>query len=870
MSTGIHSEDLNDDQGIQSGRPQSVKFVVGVGASAGGIRSIEKLLRPITPHSEAAFVIIQHMSPDADSCMVEILTRYTSMGVVLIEQQMSLEPNTIYLIPPAKEVRLNGHTFEVSALEREQIARPIDTFFRSLAESFGEKAIGMVLSGTGSDGSDGIEMIHRMGGTTIVESIESAQFDGMPRNAIATDCIDLVMLAEEIGEWLNHRFENPVEILGQTGGLASDELTGVQLIFSLLAARHEIDFSLYKTGTVARRIERRQNFQGQNSILDYADFVRGNKEELEALYHDLLIGVTRFFRDSDAFSRLQKELADKIQGLPEGKEFRVWVVGCATGEEAYSIAMLCHEAFTFAGKEPQFKIFATDAHGGSLDHASKGIFQAESLEFVSLDRQQKFFVREPAGVYRVGTDLRKHLVFARHNVIYDPPFTKMDLVTCRNLLIYLQPEAQGKAIASFHFALNRQGIMFMGPSESPGKLLDEFEVIDEAWKIYGKLRDLPTPHRGLSNQQNLQMARPRRLVNLLSSGRPEAMSFTGLVESYDLILREFVDSGLLLDENKNVLHVFGDANKYLKSSSGRFTGNVMGFLDGESKIAITAALLRAKEDIGQQVVLEDLELPCGEDEVETVDVFVKAIEGHSTNPFIWFVAFLAKSDSSAGRAGAEDDTIKVNLSSDAYAAMEAELLYTKENLSTTIDAVETSNEKLQSANEQLLAANEELQSTNEELHSVNEELFSVNAENQRKITELEEVTDDVNNLLANTDIGIIFLDAEMNVRKFTLAAVNYVKLLPSDIGRSITDLAIRVRTPKFYEKISNVIETGEPYAKFEMTNSNVRVLVRVMPYWSHGLIKGAILNFIDMREESNQSKANQSESNHSPDGESRD
>ncbi len=828
--------------------PPVIRFVVGVGASAGGLKSLEKLLRSTKPNSQSAFVVVQHMAPDAESSMEEILARFTEMKVVSAEQRMQLQPNTIYLIPPAKEIRLNRHEFEVSVLDREQIARPIDTFFQSLAESCGERAIGMVLSGTGSDGVEGIEMIHRMGGTTIAESLSSAQFDGMPRNAIATDCIDMVMTPGDIGVWLNRQFENPDERPASMVVLGDKDLSGISLIFSLLTEGYDIDFSYYKPATVARRIERRQLVNGKKAILEYAEFLRGNMEELDALYHDLLIGVTKFFRDTEAFSRLEKQIYARIKAAPAGEEFRIWSAGCATGEEPYSLAMICHEAFTFAGKEPTFKVFATDAHGGSLDHASRGIYQTDSLEFVGVDRQKKFFMQESESSFRVSPDLRRHLVFARHNVIQDPPFTKMDLVTCRNLLIYLKTEAQSKAISSFHFALKREGIMMMGASESPGKLSSEFEVIDETWKIYGKLRDLPSPFQALTNQQRSIMAKPRKLVNLLNSDRRETMSFTGLIEGYDLILNEFIHSGMLLDDKRNVLHVFGDANKYLKSSSGRFTGSIMGFLDGDAKVAIAAALIRAHKDMGKQIILEDMKLPISNEEFEVTDVYVKALLGHSASTFVWFVAFIAKPELGGGEIAQDDDAIKVNLASDAYAAMESELIYTKESLSATIEEVETSNEELQATNEQLVAANEELQSTNQELHSVNEELYSVNAENQRKIGDLEEVTDDVNNLLASTDIGIIFLDSNLQIRKFTDAASNYIKLQSTDIGRDVTDFAMHVATPDLYRQIEIVIESGEAYSTVSKTKESAEILIRITPYWSNKKINGAILNFIEMHE----------------------
>ncbi|MFK7769598.1 MAG: chemotaxis protein CheB [Mariniblastus sp.] len=827
----------------------SLRFVVGIGASAGGILSLERLLTSLGPTTgSAAFVVVQHMSPEIESSMEAILQRFTTMKVVAVEDGVQLEPDTVYLIQPAEEIRLDGLCLAVTDLDREQIPRPIDTFFQSLGEGGGDRAIGMVLSGTGSDGAEGIATIHQHGGTTIVESLETAQFDGMPKNAINKECIDMVLSPEEIGKWLTEQFSDPANKTEPIEKLNQAELSGVKLIFSLLAERHEIDFSCYKPETVARRIERRQQMNRSKSILDYAELLRGDNEELDLLYHDLLIGVTKFFRDTEAFERLAKHLNEQIQSLSKGEEFRVWVAGCATGEEPYSIAMLCHEAFDLAGKPACFKIFATDIHGGSLEHASRGVYDQDSMEFVGIERQQKYFEREGMERFQVGSILRRHLVFARHNVVQDPPFTKMDLVTCRNLLIYLRSDAQTQAISSFHFALKRGGIMMMGASESPGRLSEEFDVVDDVWKFYSKIRNLPMKSRGGKlDLMQAAMARPRRLVNLLNSDRPETLSFTGLIEGYDLILGEFVTSGILLDERRNVLHIFGNANRYLKSTSGRFTGSITGFLQGDAKVSIVAALIRTGKEPGRQIVLEDLNLPVG-DGFEVTDVLVKALKGHSSEKYVWFIVFEPKPDVEKSDDDEVGDEVRGNLPNDAYAAMESELMYTKESLSATIEQVETSNEELQASNEQLVAANEELQSTNEELHSVNEELYSVNAENQRKILALEEITDDVDNLLASTDIGTIFLDDELHIRKFTLAAANYVKLLPSDIGRDITDFALHIDLPQFFEKIKEVFETSEPFSEHATAKNLSRVLVRVTPYFSQKKIKGAIVNFIEMGE----------------------
>ncbi len=855
---------------------QSIQFVVGIGASAGGLRSLERLFKSLPVAERASFVVVQHISPVADSNMDEILRRYTDMNVVIAQNGLAIAPATIYLIPPAKEIRLRGDRFEVNALDRAQIAKPIDTFFQSLAESFGGRSIAAVLSGTGSDGSAGISKIKSLGGTTLAESVESAQFDGMPKSATATNCVDLVLTPEKMAAWLVKQFDSPNQTPAMEVKLDEQQLTGIQLIFSLLSKRHDIEFSFYKPATVARRIERRQQICRLDSIFDYAQFVEGNVEELDILYHDLLIGVTKFFRDTDAFGKLAQHIRRAIGELPDGEEYRVWVAGCATGEEAYSVATLCHEAFVLIDREPNYKIFATDVHGGSLDSASRGIYDRDSMEFVAVERQRKFFTQVSHNSFRVGTELRRHLVFARHNVVQDPPFTRIDLVTCRNLLIYLLAEAQLKAIKSFHFALKKGGIMMMGVSESPGKMVEEFATVDETWKMYRKTRNLPLLNNEVARLKSIEPTRPRRLVNLLNNDRPETLSFLGLIESYDLILKEFIESGILLDDKRNVLHIFGEANRYLKSTSGRFSGDLMAFLDGDTKVAFSTALIRASRDIGKQIILQNYAMPLSSGSTEYVDVSIRALSGHSIGTFVALIAFQTRPSDAAGpnrnaiEEGLQDavenatkqnptdqalDSAstsqigphKLKLDSDRYTAMESELMYTKESLSATIEELETSNEELQAANEQLVASNEELQSTNQELHSVNEELYSVNAENQRKIEALEEMTDDVDNLLSSTDIGTILLDSDMNVRKFTPAAASYIKLLPSDIGRDLTDFATHIVSENFYEKVRGVIKSGNTITENSITkNTKACVLIRILPYLSNGKVNGAIVNFIDM------------------------
>ena len=437
-------------------------FVVGIGASAGGLASIESLLRRVEPDSNSALVIIQHLSPDLTSSMGEILTRSTQMDVRIIQHQQVIEPGYVYLIPSGKEVWIEDGAFSVGELDRTQVTRVVDTFFRSLAENFGPRAIAIVLSGSGSDGSEGVKAIHQAKGIAIVEAFESAQFDTMPKTAVATGCVSKILTSAEIGAWLTKQFDDPSQRPASENTIAPEDLTGIDLIFSLLSRRHDVDFSQYKPSTVARRIDRRQKICRQQTIFEYADYVNQNPQELGYLYQDLLIGVTKFFRDREMFDIIERCVDELVKNLPEDETFRVWSAGCASGEEPYSLAMLLNDAFERHGRPAKFKVFATDIHQGMLETASRGIFGNEELEFVSEERIRKYFLSETSGNFRVKTNLRRHLVFARHNVFKDPPFTRMHLVLCRNLLIYLKQAAQVRALMSLQFSLRVDGLLVLG------------------------------------------------------------------------------------------------------------------------------------------------------------------------------------------------------------------------------------------------------------------------------------------------------------------------------------------------------------------------------------------------------------------------
>ncbi|MCD0460934.1 chemotaxis protein CheB [Roseiconus lacunae] len=817
------------------------KSIIAIGASAGGLRSLEVLFGNLNPDTGCAIVVIVHLSPGFKSLMDEILARHTSMPIVNVADGMPVEPNHIYLNNAAQETRIEQSHFVLSDADSEKIPKPIDHFFSSAAQTYGKHCIGVVLSGTGSDGSVGIRQIRAAGGVTVVESPDSAEFNGMPTNAISTGDVLFSLPREEISSLLMRFASDPDSMIDEDPTEPKHLRTDIERIFSLLCDRHGIDFAHYKAGTIDRRVTRRIVSTGANTLAEYAETIRDNPEELDALYFDLLIGVTKFFRDEEAYSVLRQELVTTIQNFSPDDELRVWVAGCATGEEAYTVGMVTIEAFDAAGKTPRFKILATDVHDRALKVAAKGIYSKEAIEHLTPERQERFFLKVDSNLRSVDTHLRRHIIFTRHNVIKDPPFSRIHLIACRNMLIYLEKEAQQSAFHSFHFSLEADGILMLGPSEVPSMMDSEFETIDPTWRLYRKIgsgtKFLPDQ---LKNYKTKKVF-PSRLVELVNrsgSGRP---SFSTLLDSYDLLLGEYVKRGLLVDEYRNVIHVFGDAHFYLIPTNGRPSGKVSQLLPDGVRGSIGAAMVRAVET-KKQVLLRDVAFPQKGGQVRVTDVIVRAIPKEpSSSRFLWFIEFGSGNE----LGNSEFEELTPSRSGIEHDALRSELEYTKETLNATIEELEASNEQLQSTNQELIASNEELQSTNEELQSVNEELYSVNSENQRQITELQVVTDDLNNLLGLSDIGTIFLDQNLCIRKFTPLATKYFRLMSHDVGRPIDNFTHSLPIPELSQLLQQVRDSGKSVIKKFTENSAHQVIVKLMVYQTTTKQKGVIINIID-------------------------
>lgn len=808
--------------------------VVGIGASAGGLEALERFFDNLPEGTGMAFVLVQHLSPDFKSLMDELLARHTDLPIRLVKDGMRVEPDHVYLIPPKKEMIISGGRLLLSERDRQQeLTLPIDVFFRSLAQDCGPRAIAIVLSGGGSDGSRGVRAVHEAGGLVIVQDDESAQFSGMPRTARDAGVAQWVLRPEEMPKIIcehARQYGSPIPVAERAAP------TGFDAVYRMLQTEFGIDFTHYKPSTVTRRIERRLKLARTEDIQVYVERLKREHDELDVLYRDLLIGVTRFFRNEEAFRLLEtKVLPDIIKQKAKGGSLRVWVAGCATGEEAYSLAILLHELATrFSDLQLQVKIFATDVHRGSLEVAARGVYGEEAVANVSNERLERYFWRR-GKTYQIVPDLRQMIVFAPHDVIRDAPFTRVDLISCRNLLIYLQPPAQQKVLSLFHFALNRGGVVFLGPSETLGLLSHDFETVDRHWHFYRKFSDVRMPV-----ETRLSPTRTEATRGAPPASIPRA-SLPGLLGTYDRLLEEFMPPSLLVSARGDVVHSFGGASKFLKLRDGRPGLDIRDVLDDELKVVVVGGLQRAlKSD--SAIVFRGIR-PAGHDGPEH-KVTIRRVRSKGTNVDHLLVSFEEQEGAPSERSETEVDLRQV--SRDQIGLLENELSLTKENLQAAIEELETSNEELQAANEELLASNEELQSTNEELQSVNEELYTVNAEYQRKIGELTELTNDMDNLLSSTDVGTVFLDRQLRIRRFTPQSADAFNLLPQDIGRSIQTFASNIDHGDLVADLRKVLEAGQPIEREVRDRQGRAFFLRLLPYRAKGTVDGVVLTMIDV------------------------
>lgn len=824
-------------------------FVVGIGASAGGLQAIEAFFDHMPADSGLAFVIVQHLSPDFKSLMDELLARHTKMAIHKVTDRLTVERNSIYLIPPEQNMALSHGKLLLSDQDSHRgLNLPIDIFFKSLALDVGERAICIVLSGTGSDGSRGLVDVHQAGGLVITQSTETAGFDGMPRAAINTGKTHLVCSPEQMPPKILEYIQNPDRAaitIEEESNVPTTNDNALMAVFRLFRHEYGIDFSLYKPATIHRRIERRMQLVHSVDIGEYARMLETNRDEVETLYRDLLVEVTQFFRDPDAFERLRKEVIPALLRDSDGdSEIRVWVPGCATGEEAYSLAILFHDALLDAKSTRGFKIFATDVHKNSLETASTGVYPASALENVPSEFRSRYFTTGN-GLAHIKRELRQCVIFAANDLTKDPPFTKIDLISCRNVLIYLEPKVQKRIVSLFHFGLKTGGTLVLGPSETLADLESEFEPIDRHWRIYRKRRDIRLP-------DSTRVPLSPVLTNIVH-GSPTAFiprtpqPTSGFVVStvYEDLLLRYVPPSLLVNQFYELIHSFGDARKLLTQPEGKPTLDVLKMVNGDLRVAISAALHRASSE-GERVVYKGIRVRMSQDHDKLFSVLVEPYK--KTNEQMYLIC-LEEAESVAPLVGDEvsGDMLLADDGSERISHLERELTYTRETLQATVEELESSNEELQSTNEELIASNEELQSTNEELHSVNEELYTVNAEHKQKIEELTQLTSDMDNLLKSTEIGTIFLDRQFQIRMFTPAISAAFNVMEQDIGRPIDHIAYKLDNPNLLAEVAGVLSSGNPTATEVKARGGKVFLQRVQPYrQDDGSVDGIVLTLTDI------------------------
>jgi two-component system CheB/CheR fusion protein len=788
-------------------------LTVGIGASAGGLEALSQFFDAMPTASGCAFVVIQHLSPEHRSVMDKLLARRTKMAVHVATDNVTLCADTIYLIPPRKNLTLSNGSLHLLEPQRERgINLPIDLFFDSLAEDAGNRSVAIILSGTGSDGSRGIRRIKEVGGMVLVQDPKSAQFDGMPRSAMHTELNDYTMAPGALAEFLDDYAQQPIVHGAEPSMQVELDDTGEALtdIFRLLADETNIDFSYYKPATIARRMERRMGINRLSDLDAYRLLLEESSREVRTLGRELLINVTQFFRDDAAFTFLEKEvIPGLIQNAGGERDVRVWIAGCSTGEEAYSVAILLDEAFVRAGLTRRFKIFATDVDASALADATPGHYTSLIERDVSPTRLKRYFKALEDG-YVLKPEIRQSIVFAEHNMISDPPFSNIDLVCCRNVLIYFQHAIQQKVISTFHFALRENGCAFFGGSESIGELDSYFEPVHRAHRIFRKRGD-STALLTAATARTGSRGFPTTLTpidGLLKSYRSGSKN-QDFEEIRELLLSEYLTPSLVVDEHGNALHVFGDAGRYLtRFPDGKVTNRVHDILPRELSVTASTAMGRARKE-RTAVEYSNIIVNLG-DTTERTDLHARYLEAE--NGAGRFLIVLKPHTTEASSALALDASESMH-GDQRIRDLEVQLQQEQEGRQRTSEELETTNEELQSTNEELVSANEELQSTNEELQSVNEELFTVNTEYQEKIVELSQTGDDLDKLMTFTSIGLVFVDGNCAVRKFSKQATRYFRLLASDIGRPLRYVANVFEHESLVDDIAEAMLEEEPSSK---------------------------------------------------------
>jgi len=823
--------------------------IVGIGASAGGLEAFELFFKGVPPDSGMAFILVSHLDPSHASMLAEILQRITTIKVVEAGNQMAVEPDHVYIIPPNREMTIFHGALQLSVPSQARGMRmPIDTFLRSLAEDVGEKAIAVILSGSGTDGTLGIRAVQGAGGVSFIQDPATAKYDGMPTSAIQSGHATYVLpvgkmyreLAVYVRNYVLQKIPPPPPV--------PDGKQPFAKILMLLRTKTGHDFSLYKQNTIRRRIERRMGVHNLEDSDAYARYLSENPSEVHLLFKELLINVTSFFRDPEAFEVLGSEVIPPLlANKPENYVFRVWIAGCATGEEAYSIAMIFRECLDAARLPFRIQIYSTDIDEDAIAVARGGVYPANIAIDVSPERLRRFFIREETG-FRIKKEIREMVVFAVQDVIKDPPFTRLDLISCRNLMIYFEPELQNRLIPTFHYALNPDGVLFLSPSESIGRFTSLFTPVNRKWKFFSS-RQFLSPSR-TSGAFSL----PITAIHA-GHGTPElAMKLpeTNFVElTRGILLQSYAPPSVITDEEGNTLYVHGDTGSYLRPAPGQASLNIIEMAREGLQMGLRKAISNA---VKQKTHISIRGVPVRTNGgMHPVDVTVRPITDPGTAKDLLIISFQDAEKEPRKKTRKYPVQDKKGRSK-RVEELEQELMYTKENLQATIIGMQASNEELKSTNEELQSTNEELQSTNEELEtskeelqSVNEEIVTVNAELQSKIEQLTNIQNDMKNLLDSISIGTIFLDENFFVKWFTRDATRVFRLVATDAGRPLTDIKSTLASGDIVADAQEVLDTMVPREKEVQTTENLWYLARLTPYRTlENVIDGVVITFTDI------------------------
>lgn len=828
-------------------------YYVGIGASAGGLEAIEQFFKAMPIDSGAAFIIIQHLSSDYTSLMPELLSKRTEMQVYRAEDGMEVEANKVYLIVPSKNLtiergKLKLHTQEALS-GRPNL--PIDIFFRSLAIDQGEKAIAVELSGTGSDGARGVRAIKEADGMVMVQDAESARFDGMPRSVMALGLADFILppdeMAKQLVAFIRHPEADP-NGRDQQSLLSSDE-EALNRIYALLRKTTKLDFTYYKPTTVYRRIERRMTINQIRDLKDYVTYLESNIGEVEILHRELLIGVTNFFRDSEAFKLISEIYLPEILKRAENSEVRLWVAGCSTGEEAYTMAILCQEVMKKLKINREIKIFATDVDRDAIEKAGAGRFAQGIANEVPPNLLSTYFVHYE-DCYQITRSTREMVVFAQHNLVKDPPFTNVDFISCRNVLIYLQPVLQRKAMELFNFALKGKGVLMLGCSETTGDMSDYFETLNNKWRIYeSKGKRKATGIAVDAMQFDHSRFSEHRLGAVKSAARAHHEEEKILDRFLQGFAEDYVNFAMVLNSNEQVVHAIGDTKSFLHMSPGIITSEASKLISKELAIPLSTGVQKV---IKKQETLTFTKIRMTmKDRKVMLQMKIKPLphkKGQEPLVAIFIHEMVAKNDIDSLHP--ESVTFDVSKEAeDRISDLEQELQFTRENLQATVEELETSNEELQATNEELLASNEELQSTNEELQSVNEELYTVNAEYQSKITELTELNNDFDNLMSSTGIGTLFLDEDLDIRRFSRTMSSLINIIDGDIGRPISHISHNLKNIDLCKIAKSVMDKRKNVESEFVANNGEYLMLRAVPYQiAPNVYAGVVILFININE----------------------